>query len=79
MFLSGMQSPDFRTICLFCAKHADVLLDLYVEVVRLCASLGMVGLRHIAFDGTKLKANASLPAVGRGETDQRQRWLGEGD
>ena len=31
-----------------------------VEVVRLCASLGMVGLGHIAFDGTKLKANASV-------------------
>jgi len=28
--------------------------------VRLCASLGMVGLGHIAFDGTKLKANASV-------------------
>ena len=34
--------------------------DLYVDVVRLCASLGMVGLGHIAFDGTKLKANASV-------------------
>ncbi len=60
MFLSALQSPDFRTICLFRAGHADVLPDLYVEVVRLCASLGMVGLGHIAFDGTKLKANASV-------------------
>jgi transposase len=60
MFLSGLQSPDFRTICLFRAEHADVLPDLYVEVVRLCASLGMVGLGHIAFDDTKLKANASV-------------------
>ena len=60
MFLSGLQSPDFRTICLFRVEHADVLPDLYVEVVRLCASLGMVGLGHIAFDGTKLKANASV-------------------
>jgi transposase len=31
MFLSGLQSPDFRTICLFRAEHADVLPDLYVE------------------------------------------------
>jgi len=60
MFLSGLQSPDFRTICLFRAEHADVLPKLYVEVVRLCASLGMVGLGHIAIDGTKLRANASL-------------------
>jgi transposase len=60
MFLSGLQAPDFRTICLFRAQHAAVLPDLFVEVVRLCASLGMVGLGHIAFDGTKLKANASV-------------------
>jgi len=60
MFLSGLQSPDFRTICLFRAEHANVLPNLFVEVVRLCASLGMVGLGHIAFDGTKLKANASV-------------------
>jgi transposase len=60
MFLSGLQCPDFRTICLFRSEHADVLPNLFVEVVRLCASLGMVGLGHIAFDGTKLKANASV-------------------
>ncbi|GAF73539.1 unnamed protein product, partial [marine sediment metagenome] len=23
MFLSGLQSPDFRTICLFRAEHAE--------------------------------------------------------
>ena len=41
MFLSGLQAPDFRTICLFRAQHATILPDLFVEVVRLCASLGM--------------------------------------
>jgi len=60
MFLSGLQAPDFRTICLFRSQNASILPDLFVEVVRLCASLGMVGLGHIAFDGTKLKANAAL-------------------
>jgi len=60
VFLSGLQFPDFRTICLFREGYADVLPELFVKVVRLCASLGMVGLGHIAFDGTKLKANASV-------------------
>ena len=60
MYLSGMQQPDFRTICLFRSEHADVLPDLLVEVIRLCAELGMVGLGHISFDGTKLKASASV-------------------
>ena len=60
MYLSGMQVPDFRTICLFRSQHADTISQIFIEVVRLCASLGMVGLGHIAFDGTKLKANASV-------------------
>ena len=60
MYLSGMQRPDFRTICLFRSQHADSISQIFIEVVRLCASLGMVGLGHIAFDGTKLKANASV-------------------
>ena len=60
MYLAGMQIPDFRTICLFRAKHAEAIKQIFIEVVRLCASLGMVGLGHIAFDGTKLKANASV-------------------
>jgi len=63
MFLSGLQTPDFRTICLFRAQNADVLPELFVEAVRLCASLGMIGLGHIAFDGTKLKANASVERI----------------
>jgi len=37
MFLSGLQTPDFRTICLFRAQHATILPNLFVEVVRLCA------------------------------------------
>jgi transposase len=60
MYLAGMQKPDFRTICLFRSKHAKAIKQIFIEVVRLCASLGMVGLGHIAFDGTKLKANASV-------------------
>lgn len=60
MYLAGMQKPDFHTICLFRSKHAEAIKQIFIEVVRLCASLGMVGLGHIAFDGTKLKANASV-------------------
>ncbi len=60
MYLSAMQCPDFRTLCLFRSANTDVLPEIFVEVVRLCASLGMVKLGHIAIDGTKLKANASV-------------------
>jgi transposase len=72
MFLSGLQAPDFRTICLFRAQHASILPDLFVEVVRLCASLDMVGLGHIAFDGTKLRANAALRQSRDGDSLEKE-------
>jgi len=52
MYLSAMQYPDFRTICNFMLEHAREIPKIFVEVVRLCAKLRMVGLGHIAFDGT---------------------------
>jgi hypothetical protein len=51
MVLSGMQSPDFRTIC-FSVLSMPTYLDLYVEVMTMCASLGMGELGRMAFDGT---------------------------
>jgi transposase len=59
MYLSAMQIPDFRTLCLFRSVNSDALSEIFVQVVRICASVGMVRLGHIAIDGTKLKANAS--------------------
>lgn len=79
MFLSGLQFPDFRTICLFRAEHADVLPQLFVDVVRLCASLGMVELGHIAIDGTKLRANASARQSKDGERYRMSQGADEAD
>src|SRR4030065_2694743 len=31
MFLSGLQAPDFHTICLFRSQNASILPDLFVE------------------------------------------------
>jgi len=55
-----MRAPDFRMICLFKFRYAEDIKEIFVEVVRLCANLGMVGLGRIVFDGTKLKAIASV-------------------
>lgn len=58
-YLSGRQKPDFRTTCLFRARHANELKDVFREVVRLCLKLGVAKLLTVAIDGTKIKANAS--------------------
>jgi hypothetical protein len=51
--------PDFRTISDFRKRHLTALADLFVEVLKLCATAGLVKVGRIALDGSKLKANAS--------------------
>jgi hypothetical protein len=55
-----MQSPDFRTISKFRARHLEALGKLFNQVLNLCREAGLVSLGHVALDGTKLKGNASL-------------------
>jgi transposase len=51
--------PDFRTINVFRLRHGDALADLFEQSITLCRRAGMVGMGHVAIDGTKLEANAS--------------------
>ena len=59
MAVTGLNKPDFRTISEFRRRHLQALSELFVQVLRLCQSAGLVQLGHVAVDGTKLKANAS--------------------
>jgi transposase len=59
MAVTGLNKPDFRTISDFRRRHLAALSELFVQVLRLCQSAGLVKLGHVAVDGTKLKANAS--------------------
>jgi transposase len=59
MAVTGLNKPDFHTISEFRRRHLKALADLFVQVLRLCQSAGLVKLGHVAVDGTKLKANAS--------------------
>jgi len=58
IFLSGMQKPDFRTISDFRKNNVEELSKLFVQIVKLCNKLGLVGLGHIALDSTVIKASA---------------------
>lgn len=59
MAVAGLNKPDFRTIAEFRRRHLAALSELFVQVLKLCQSAGLVKLGHVAVDGTKLKANAS--------------------
>ncbi|MCX9010921.1 MAG: IS1182 family transposase [Candidatus Methanoperedens sp.] len=70
IFLAGMQKPDFRTISDFRKNNAEELPKLFVQIVRLCKKLGLVGLSHIAIDSTVIKASAD-----RDRTYDRERFI----
>src|SRR5438445_13605707 len=55
----GNDRPDFRTIRDFRKEHLGALPGLFDQVLGLAAELGMLGLGKLAFDGSKIKANAS--------------------
>ena len=50
------QSPDFRTIAAFRARHLAALEGLFAQVVDLCREAGLVKLGHLAVDSTKIRA-----------------------
>ena len=57
--LGAGNHPDFRTISEFRKRHLASLADLFLQVLKLCQKAGLVSMKHIAIDGTKLLANAS--------------------
>jgi transposase len=73
--LAGDQHPDHDSIAAFRQRHLDALAGLFVQVLRLCQTAGLVTLGHVALDGTKLKANASkhkaMSYARMGETERR--------
>jgi len=58
-FLSGNQQPDHWTIAAFRRRHHEALGDLFFQTVQLADRAGMVELKHVSLDGTKIKAYAS--------------------
>lgn len=57
--LAGSAHPHFTTINQFRLDHRTAFAGLFVQVLRLCQKAGMVKLGHVAFDGSKIAANAS--------------------
>lgn len=59
MRIVALDPPDFRTISDFRKRHLQALQELFVQVLKLCEKAELVKLGHVAFDGSKIKANAS--------------------
>lgn len=60
MWLSGMQRPDYNTINLFRKNRlADVMDDIFTQVVQMLVDAKFISLEVQYIDGTKIEANAN--------------------
>jgi transposase len=75
MSIVGLDVPDFRTTSDFRKRHLKALGGLFGQMLRLCATAGLVKLGHVALDGTKIKANASKHAMSYERMENRASEL----
>ena len=59
MWLAEGRSIDHTTLCKFRTKFKQPLKQLFKDIGRLAMTIGLVQLVEIAFDGTRVKADAS--------------------
>jgi len=60
MWLSGMQTPDHNTINSFRGvRLKDTLKDIFTQIVQLLAEEGLVSLKEVYVDGTKIESAAN--------------------
>lgn len=60
MWLAAMQTPDHHTINRFRGKRLrDTLRPIFIQVVELLVAEGLLSIKDIYVDGTKIEANAN--------------------
>ena len=77
MWLSGMQTPDFRTINLFRSKRLSGCFDsIFTQIVVLLHDEGLVSLNVQYIDGTKIESAANkYTFVWKGSTEKNKAKL----
>ena len=71
IFLAQDEKPDFRTISDFRKYHLDILGSLLKQTVEIGVKEGVIDLKHVAVDGTKIRANASSKSFQKPEKLER--------
>ncbi len=59
MWLAEGRIIDHDTLCKFRTKFKEPLKQLFQQIARLAMRMGLIRLLEVAFDGTRVKANAS--------------------
>lgn len=58
-YITANQHPDHDTIAAFRKRFLEELKSLFVQILMIAQTMGIVKLGQVALDGTKIKANAS--------------------
>ena len=77
MWLSGMQTPDFRTINIFRSKRLAGTFDkIFTQIVLMLNEEGLVSLKVQYIDGTKIESVANkYTFVWKGSTEKNKAKL----
>ena len=59
MWLSGRNTPDFRTISDFRKEKLDNFENVFEQVLNICFAIGLTRVGKVSLDGSKVLANAS--------------------
>jgi transposase len=70
--ITANNMPDHCTIARFRKDNKEALLELFGQVLRLCAEAGLVNVGVVSLDGTKVKGDASLAANRKLESIQEE-------
>ncbi len=76
-WLTGMQSVNYHTLSDFRIIHRQKLDDLFKQILAVLQSQGIVDLKRVFHDGSKIKANASLNSFHRKKTIEENLKLAE--
>lgn len=75
-YIAGNEHPDHDTIAAFRKRFLGQIEALFIEVLKLARTLGMLKLGTVAIDGTKVHANASRhSALSYGHTKKIEQQL----
>lgn len=66
-WLTGMETINHHTLSDFRVEHKDGLDGLFIQVLGLLSAEGLVELKQVTLDGTKIKANAGKDTFRREE------------
>src|ERR1700720_456689 len=68
MWLTGMQVINHHTLSDFRIEHGEALTDLFTQMLVVLSDGGLVNLRLVAHDGTKIRAQAGVDSFRREAT-----------